>query len=131
MKLKKFDKKFFESVGGHKKILINRNGRYHTIFLGNKKVGVVGFIPAKFPKNTGFVQIVIVPEFRGRDLVKQAEDLLIKKYELKELYASIEKDNIVSIRAHQKIGFKILSKERINFLRRKKLLEKDEIRLVK
>jgi len=131
MKLKKFDKQFFESIGGHKKILITRNGKYHTIFLDNKKVGVIGFIPAKFPKNTGFVQIVIVPEFRGKNLVKQAEDLLVKKYKLKELYATMKEDNIVSIRAHQKIGFKILSKKRINLLRGKKLLEKDEIRLVK
>lgn len=131
MKLGKFDKHFFKSIDGHEKVLIAGDGKYHTIIVDDKKVGIVGFIPIKLSKDAGFVQTIIVPEFRGKGLLKEAQDLLVRKYKIKELYATIKKDNIVSIRAHQKIGFKILSKERIDFLRKKKLLERNEIRLIK
>ncbi|MFH0755301.1 MAG: GNAT family N-acetyltransferase [bacterium] len=110
MKLIEFNKDFLESIREYKEVKIVKNGIYHTIIIDNKKIGVVGFIPAKTAQNTGFIQIIIVPEFRGKGLVKQAEDLLVKKYKLKKLYATIEKENLASIKAHQKIGFKIFSK---------------------
>lgn len=131
MKLENFDKYFFELIDGCEKVSIAKDGKYHTIIVDDKKVGIVGFIPAKYSKNTGFIQIIIIPKFRGKGLVKQAENLLAKKYKLKRLYATIRKDNIASICVHQKIGFKMLSKEKLNFLREKNFLGKNEIRLVK
>jgi len=77
---------YFKTFDEHEEILLVKSGFYHTILCDNKKVGVVGYIPAKFPENSGFVQIIITPLFRGKGIVKIAEDLLVKKYNLKILY---------------------------------------------
>src|SRR6056297_2415912 len=97
MKLCDFNKKYFKSLKDHQAIIIDETGIYHTIKHNNQNIGVVGFIPAKFPDNAGFIQIIITPEFRGQGFVKMAENLLTKKYNLRTLYATIKKDNIPSI----------------------------------
>ncbi|MFC1700936.1 GNAT family N-acetyltransferase [Patescibacteria group bacterium] len=132
MKLGEFDKQYYKSLEGHEKIVPpDKDVIYHTIIVDNQKVGIVGYIPVKFSKNAGFIQILIALEFRGKGLVKRAEDLLAKKYNLKELYATIEKENIASIRAHNKIGFKMLPKKQLESLREKGFLKDNEIRLEK
>jgi len=120
MKLGKFDHQYFKSLEGYEKIISpDENVIYHTIIFNNQKAGIVGYIPTK-QKDAGFVQILIAPEFRGQGLLEQAEDLLAKKYKLKKLYATISKENIASIRAHLKVGFKEISEEEQKSLKEKR-----------
>jgi len=130
MKLAKFDKKFYNNLEDKEKILINK-GIFYTINLGNKKVGIVGFIPSKFSDKQGFIQIIIKQEFRGKGLLEQAEDLLAKKHELEYLFATIKKDNIASIKSHKKAGFKKINIFKRLFLIKKGLLQTNEVRLYK
>lgn len=131
MDFNKFNKECFENLDGHEKVLLSKNGFYHTILCDNKKAGIVGYSPAKFPKNSGFVQVIIDPKFRGKGIVKIVEDLLAQKYNLNILYATIKKENIASIRAHQKAGFQMIDDEKLSELRKNDFLKKDETRMKK
>ena len=119
VELNKFNKQYFKTLDGHEKILFSEDGIYYTILCNNKKAGVVGYIPTKDSNNSGFVQIVIEPNFRGKGLVKIAEKLLANKHNLNILYATIKKDNIASIRAHKKIGFEMINDKKLNKLKKK------------
>ena len=130
VKLTKFNRLFFKTLAGCKDVLIKDKGFYYTIICDGEKTGVVGFVPALFPKS-GFVQIVVAPSFRGRGLVRIAESLLAKKRGLKILYATVKKRNVASIKSHKKAGFHLMKSSELNFLRVKGLLKNEEVRLVR
>jgi len=130
--LNDFDEKFYKSIEGYRKTISPSRGvMYHTIVVDNEKVGVVGYFPVKKNKQAGFVQIALLLKFRGKGFVKKAEELLVKKYDIKLLWATVDKDNIASIKAHLKIGFRQLSDKEIQRLIKDGFLKRDQIRLVK
>lgn len=131
IKLKQFDRNFYESLPEKEKIYFIKEGKYYTIVFKNKKIGIVGFTPVKNSKKEGFIQIILLKEFRGKGLVENAETNLVRKCKLNKLYATIEMDNLASVKAHKKIGFKLLSRKKLNWLRKKGFLGKREYRLVK
>jgi len=131
IKLDKFDKEYLETLDGRKEFLLSKKGIYHTILCDNKKAGIVGYIPIRFPKDSGFVEIIIDSKFRRKGLVRIAENLITQKYNLDILYATIKKENIASIRAHQKSGFKKISNKKLSYLKKKGFLKENQIRLEK
>lgn len=131
IKLIPFDQSFLKTLDDHENIVINDSGVYYTIVSDDIKSGIVGYIPAKFPPQSGFVQIIIAKDFRGMGILKIAEDLLAEKHNLKILYATIAKGNKASIISHLKSGFKLISDDRLIKLRDDDLLKENEIRLEK
>jgi len=127
-----FEPGYFEDLPGSSEV-ISPGGSvvYHNLLLNGNKVGVVGYMPTVFPPDSGFVQIVIHPDYRGRGFVECAYKLLSEHYNLKNLFATIDRKNIRSIRAHQKIGFELLTQGEMAELKRKGLLKEGEIRLKK
>jgi RimJ/RimL family protein N-acetyltransferase len=131
IELQDFDKDFFEKLSGKEEVLISPKGVYHTIFCDGEKAGIVGYIPVGTSGEAGFPQTVIAEEFRGRGLGGLAKELLVKKHNLKTLFATIRKGNIASLRANEKNGFKILSEEKMTDLRAKGFLKDTDIRMEK
>lgn len=130
VKLSKFDEKFFKTLSGHEEIAYRKEGKYYTILYDGNKAGIVGFIPGK-NKDTVFAQIVIHPDYRGKQILKSAYDLLVKKHKIKILYATIKKNNIASSKSHINAGFKKLDEREMKQLRDLDFLENDEDRYVK
>ena len=129
-----FDQDFLETIEGNEEVLIEDNGIYYVFTVDHVPAGVVGFIPLDdnvSDGNQGFVQIAIHQEFRGKGLLKPAEDALAKKHDLTALHATINQDNKASIKAHLKAGFELDDVERMQFLRENGLLKGNEIRLRK
>lgn len=127
-----FNQEFFESLDGARHIVaptFNSEKYYHTVFVEGENAGIVGFVPSQTLPDTGFVQIVLAPAYRGKGLVGKIYDRMIELHGLKTLYATIDKTNTTSIHAHEKIGFKILPEEELNDLRNQGLLEPYEIRM--
>lgn len=122
-----FDKEFFVSLLNKSSILFNeKKGKYHTLIMDGKKVATVGYIKRM---EKYFFQIVVHKDYIGRGLVKYASELISKKYNLAELYVSINKDNLSSLAAHKKAGFRKLHKEDLMYLKSTGGLIKDRIRL--
>lgn len=130
VKLNDFDNDFFKTLKDKDNIILG-DGKYYTILYDNKKVGIVGYIPCKNPENSGFVQIILSPEYRGKGLVRQAEDFLAKKHNIKLFYITIKNNNIAAIKSHEKSGFVLLNEYKLKSLREKGLLKDDETRLSK
>ena len=129
IELKDFDKDFFETLPGREEIFMSEKGTYYTVVSDGKKAGVVGYIPVGTAGDIGFTQTVLAPEFRGKGLSGAAKELMVKKHGLKTLLATIRKGNIASIKAAEKIGFKMLSEEKMADLRAKGFLKEGDIRM--
>jgi RimJ/RimL family protein N-acetyltransferase len=73
----------------------------------------------------------LAPAYRGKGLISKIYDRMVELHSLKTLYATIDKSNTASIKAHEKIGFKLLPEEDLVKLRGKGLIKEYEVRLVK
>lgn len=127
-----FNQEFFEHLDGARHIVVPTFANekyYHTVLVEGENAGIVGFIPSRTLPDTGFVQIVLAPAYRGKGLISKIYDRLIELHSLKTLYAIIDKSNTASIKAHEKIGFKILPEEELEKLRAMGLLQTYEVRL--
>ncbi len=87
-----------------KKIVIE-NGRWAIVKDKDDKdniilVGLVGILRNKF------FEVIIDKKQRGKNYLKKIIDLIIKEWNLKELYATIEKSNKASLKAFSKLGYK-------------------------
>lgn len=130
--LGEFNQEFFESLDGSRHIVsptIATEKYYHTVYVEGENAGIVGFIPVAGAPYTGFVQIVLAPAYRGKGLIEKIYDRMIEIHGLKTLYATIDKTNTTSIRAHEKIGFKMLPEAELADLRNQGLLESYEVRM--
>ena len=107
---------------------LDKKGKYSAVMLGSKKAGLVGVVPSKVDSKSGNALIVILPEFRGRGLIGPVYKKLVEKHNLNELQASIDKSNKASLKAHKKLGFKPVDKEREKFLRKNNFIGPDEVR---
>ena len=131
-----FNQEFFDSLDDNQYVqgpAVGEEQYFHTILVDGVPAGIVGYLP---PKNislsdTGFVQVLLKPEYRGRGLMGKAYELLAERHDLKTLYATIFEGNLPSLRAHQKVGFHLLPKEKVENLRRRGLLSEGHVRLEK
>ena len=132
--LGEFSQEFFEDLADSRQIVaptFATERYYHTVFVDGERAGIVGFVPSEHLVDTGFVQIVLAPAYRGKGLIGKIYDRMIELHSLKTLYATIEKANSASLRAHDKIGFKLLPETEQESLREKGLLKPYEVRLEK
>ena len=93
--------------------------------------GFIGYIPTKHDILTGFVQVIILPKWRGKGLLKKAQSILVKKHHLKYLWATIYIKNIISLKAHLKLGFKYFTKKQIAQWKEFEPLFENKLRLYK
>jgi RimJ/RimL family protein N-acetyltransferase len=104
-----FDKDIFNAIEGKEKMYLKeKEGTYYTMVVDGEKVGIIGFAEkGDYP----FLQVGIIKEFRGQGYLELAVNELVKKHELKILYATIDKSNERSIKSISKLGFKPVPKE--------------------
>ncbi len=81
--------------------IVVEEGRWAIIIIKEccKNIGLVGIIKDKF------FQIIIKEEFRGRDYLRKIIDLIITEWNLNELYATIDRNNLRSMRAFAKLDY--------------------------
>lgn len=132
--LGEFEQGYFDSLDDNSEIVeptLFTQDFYHTIFIEGEKGGVVGFIPSEKIPGVGFVQIVLEPIHRGKGLIEKVYNELANIHHLQTLYVTIRQKNTSAIRAHEKIGFKLLPEEKQQELRKKGIINENEARLVK
>jgi len=130
IKLAPFDYNFLTEIKDYKKIHLNPNeGTYHTITVGGKEAGIIGFIIKE--GDSRFLKIGIHQDFRGQGIFQKALELLVQKHNIKLIYSTIALANIASIKSHEKIGFKRILKKQEDDLKEKGLLLKRNIRMKK
>ena len=100
--LKKFNKKELDFVD-----FTNPKGKYHSIYYDDIFCGLTGYVSIKdaLSKDANFYQIIILPEYRGLDILEIAAKLLMMKYRLNTIESNIDEANVRSIKSHKRAGF--------------------------
>jgi len=125
-----YNKSYFYSLPNHDEITHRSYGTYYSLLYDEKKIGIVGFIPLK-TRGEVLGQILIHPNFRGKQILQTAYDLLSKKHKIKKLFVTILDENISSIKGHLKAGFVKVSSEQDRKLRKQGYLYPGESRYEK
>lgn len=113
--LAEFDKEYFYSIskdGKEEWIAFGmencKNQRYYTVIGdGGVKLGIIGVYDTENEQN--ITHIVIDPKFRGKGLLSKFYDQLLEKENLSFLIATINIDNIASVKSHEKAGYEKIS----------------------
>jgi RimJ/RimL family protein N-acetyltransferase len=128
--LMSMDEQFLKTIKDYKKMYYNpnKNNFYYTIIYNGNKAGITGII---LENNLRFFQIALHSKYRGKGLLKNAVDLIAQKHNLNIIFSTIESDNISSIKAHEKAGFKSLPKNKIKELIKLNKLEEGQTRMYK
>lgn len=80
------------------------NSWWFTVLYDGKKAATVGVI-VKGPRH--FFQVAVHQNFRRKGLVKICADLMFQRFpKTDQLFSVIDRENIASIKAHKKAGFK-------------------------
>lgn len=114
-KLGDFDMDYFKSLEGENCwIAIGqkncKNQRYYTVIgEDGEKLGIVGVYDTDDEQN--LTHVVVDPKFRGKGLTSKFYEALMARENLNFLTATVDRDNIASIKAHEKAGFKKVSDE--------------------
>ena len=125
-----FDGEFLKAIKDYKKVHLDQDeGVYYTIMSDGLKAGVIGFKIKESGKN--FLKIGIHQDFRGQGVFEKSLKLLAKKHKIKKIYSTVAEANIASVRAHKKIGFKLIPRSQEKILKEKGLLLKRNVRFVK
>jgi len=112
-KLDDFDLEYFKTLEGEDGwIAIGqencKNQRYYTVIgEGGEKLGIVGVYDTDDEQN--LTHVVVDPKFRGQGLTSKFYEALMTKENINFLTATVDRDNIASIKAHEKAGFKKVS----------------------
>lgn len=133
LELKDFEQDFFDQLdtaGQIKQPSFDVLSYFHTVYADGERAGIVGYYPTSLP-DTGNVEIILATEFRGKGLIGKVYEVLVDLHGLKNLYATINRRNMTSLAAHEKIGFKRLPEEKLSELRVKGLIRPEEVRLEK
>lgn len=130
IQLAPYNKSYFYSLPNHDEITHRSYGTYYSLLYDGKKIGIVGFIPLK-TRGDVLGQILIHPNFRGKQILQTAYDLLAKKHNIKNLFVTILDENISSIKGHLKAGFIKASAEQDQKLRKQGYLYPGESRYEK
>ena len=124
------DVNFLKSIKDYNEMYYkeHKKNHYYTLICNGKKVAIAGLL---LEHNTPFFQIAIHQNYRGQDLLQTCSDLIVDKHNLDILNATIEHNNISSIKAHKKVGFEMYHKQKIDWLIKNKKLEEGQIRMFK
>jgi len=129
-----FDNKFYNSFDDKNEIKVSlTKGNYYTILIDGVKIGIVGYIGPFERRNlkSGLVQILIKDEFRRKNLLGKIYKKLVFQDHMNCLFASIKENNIISIKAHKKIGFRKINYKLENQLIKSNKLRTGWVRLIK
>lgn len=129
--LTKFDLVFFKSIKDWENIgyyPIKFPEKFYTIMYNEKKAGVVGTIVTK---GHTYWEIAIHKSFRGLGILSVAAELITKKENIKRLYSTVWMDNKDSYYSHKKAGFKEISKNEKEKMRKSGELKEGSIKMYK
>jgi len=125
-----FDNSFLETIKDYKKIHLNPDeGTFYTVTVDGARAGVIGF---KIKKDGNpRLKIGVHQDFRGQGVFEKALELLAKKHKLDKIYSEVAKANIASVKSHEKVGFKRISKKKEDLMKEEGLIYKRNVLLIK